>query len=449
MDSPVNQVDSGSAVIAVRYGQRREAIRGDLKPTSAAVEDLMNNKAWEDGGWKQPDILPENGAGRVELYEPVASAGLTTQFSTLLKRRGQRPVIALRSPAESQDAGLVSGTPRRPAAQTEMPPADGGFRSIAENIPEGILIAPGFNGPHLYANRFATELTGYSIAELLQLGPAHLVPLGDYPRIRQRLEQPLIGEDLPESCQATLLRKDGQATPVDVTGTPVVWQGRPAILILVKDVSRYISREEELKQRVLELQAKWQANSEALERHMDELATQKNDLDRTHREVVRTNTALSVLARNIDRRRQELEEKIALDVSVKILPVVNELRRDKLPARILAKLDVVAALLAALTPEGSKAHEVIAALSATELRVALMIKKGFSSDRIAGLLNSSPHTIKTHRRNIRKKLGVQNSKVNLSSYLKLKVPKDTSSLFLKAGYPFQDREVRKAAASTI
>lgn|GEM_PF-5904460 len=73
--------------------------------------------------------------------------------------------------------------------------------------------------------------------------------------------------------------------PVEVTGTPVVWQGRPAILILVKDVSRYISREEELKQRVIELQAEWQANSEALKLHMDELATQKNNLDLTHLKV--------------------------------------------------------------------------------------------------------------------------------------------------------------------
>lgn len=89
--------------------------------------------------------------------------------------------MALRSPAESQDTGLTSGTPRRPAAQTEMPPGDGGFRSIDENIPQGILIALGFNGPHLYANRCATELTGYSIAELLQLGPAYLVPLWDSP----------------------------------------------------------------------------------------------------------------------------------------------------------------------------------------------------------------------------------------------------------------------------
>ena len=102
---------------------------------------------------------------------------------------------------------------------------------------------------------------------------------------------------------------------------------------------------------------------------------------------------------------------------------------------------MLSALLTDLTPEGSKAHEVIAALSATELRVVLMIKKDFSSEQIAGLLNMSPHTIKTHRRSIRKKLGLQNSKVNLSSYLKLKFSKD-SPFFPKDGmaYP-QDKEI--------
>jgi len=74
-------------------------------------------------------------------------------------------------------------------------------------------------------------------------------------------------------------------------------------------------------------------------------------------------------------------------------------------------------------------------------RVALMIKKDFTSERIAGLLNMSPHTIKTHRRSIRKKLALHNSKVNLSSYLKLKFSKD-SPFFIKDGMTSpQDQEI--------
>ena len=59
-------------------------------------------------------------------------------------------------------------------------------------------------------------------------------------------------------------------------------------------------------------------------------------------------------------------------------------------------------------------------LSATELKVALFIKEGLSSGEIARQLTISVATVKTHRKNIRRKLKIQNSKINLSSYLKMK-----------------------------
>jgi DNA-binding CsgD family transcriptional regulator len=60
----------------------------------------------------------------------------------------------------------------------------------------------------------------------------------------------------------------------------------------------------------------------------------------------------------------------------------------------------------------------MAALTPTELQVASMIKKGLPSRKIADRLYISLHTIKSHRRNIRKKLNIQNSGINLESYLR-------------------------------
>jgi DNA-binding CsgD family transcriptional regulator len=62
-----------------------------------------------------------------------------------------------------------------------------------------------------------------------------------------------------------------------------------------------------------------------------------------------------------------------------------------------------------------------------ELRVAVMIKGGFGSKDTARLLHLSPHTVKTHRRSIRKKLEIRNSKINLSSFLKLKLGKKSAN----------------------
>jgi DNA-binding CsgD family transcriptional regulator len=93
------------------------------------------------------------------------------------------------------------------------------------------------------------------------------------------------------------------------------------------------------------------------------------------------------------------------------------------PEKSRVKLEVLHEYLNNLTPGVTKAHDIITSLSSTELRVAIMIKNGFSSADIARLLHLSPHTIKTHRRSIRRKLNIKNSQINLASYLKFKLGK--------------------------
>jgi DNA-binding CsgD family transcriptional regulator len=61
---------------------------------------------------------------------------------------------------------------------------------------------------------------------------------------------------------------------------------------------------------------------------------------------------------------------------------------------------------------------VIPALSAREMRLAVMIKNGMSSEEIASSLHISPETVKTHRRNIRKKLGLIGRGDQLRAYFR-------------------------------
>ncbi len=79
-------------------------------------------------------------------------------------------------------------------------------------------------------------------------------------------------------------------------------------------------------------------------------------------------------------------------------------------------------------------------LSTQELRVALMVKNGMTSHEIAGHLHVSPETIKTHRRNIRRKFGLTSSSQKLNAYLQLLEPDigeghETSHAFQGAAQP--------------
>jgi len=158
-----------------------------------------------------------------------------------------------------------------------------------------------------------------------------------------------------------------------------------------------------------------------LEFKHNDLLLHKSELEKVNRELVDTNKALSVLARNIDRKREDVQKQIATTVNSKILPIIEELRNDQPLMKHQAELDILRSYLKELTPDLQNGAGVIFALSATELRVAAMIKNGLTSQQIAVTLHVSLDTVKTHRKNIRKKLKLSNSQVNLATYLRAKM----------------------------
>jgi len=150
------------------------------------------------------------------------------------------------------------------------------------------------------------------------------------------------------------------------------------------------------------------------------LSQREADFWKVNKELLDTNRALSVLATNIEKNWKEMEKRIGLTISSKVIPMVNELRKDK-ALQDKAELDMLATYVNDLTSGLTDGMVVATSLSSMELRIAAMVKNGLTSQEIARQLNISLHTVKTHRKNIRKKLKIQNSTVNLSSYLRSKM----------------------------
>ena len=73
--------------------------------------------------------------------------------------------------------------------------------------------------------------------------------------------------------------------------------------------------------------------------------------------------------------------------------------------------EVVSSLLCALSAANLK-------LTLTEIQVANHIKAGLATSEIARLMGISPGTVEFHRKNIRRKLGLQKTQTNLKAYLK-------------------------------
>ena len=173
---------------------------------------------------------------------------------------------------------------------------------------------------------------------------------------------------------------------------------------------------QEIRQFASSLGAKW--HSEQL------LRKAKSELENANSQLWETNNALSVLARNLERMRAECEKRIIQRTRTVIMPIVERLQQDRNLERYRTDFELLVRYIEDLTSDLASDIKIAESLSVSELRIASMIKNGISSEEIARHLYISPSTVKTHRRNIRKKLNIQDSGINLRAYLESELDKE-------------------------
>ncbi len=148
------------------------------------------------------------------------------------------------------------------------------------------------------------------------------------------------------------------------------------------------------------------------------LKARERELDIKTRNLEELNTALKVLMKKMEEDKIQREEKILVNIKELIKPYLEKIKKSELNKSQKTYIDIIE----------SNLNEIISSftlrlaskqlnLTPTEIQVANLIKQGKRSKEIAELINTSPRTIAFHREGIRKKLGLQNKKINLRSYL--------------------------------
>ncbi len=131
-----------------------------------------------------------------------------------------------------------------------------------------------------------------------------------------------------------------------------------------------------------------------------------------------TNTALRVLLRQRDEDRTRLEETVYNNVDRLVLPYIEKLLQGRLSDkhRTLAEIadnnlrDIISPFLRTLSSLGLL-------LTPQEIEVANLVRNGRSSKEIADIMALSVAGVDFHRKRLRQKLGLANTKKNLRSFL--------------------------------
>ena len=153
-----------------------------------------------------------------------------------------------------------------------------------------------------------------------------------------------------------------------------------------------------------------------LQHSQEALRAHAAHLEQLNKELHETHDAMMVLARNAERARQDAEERIITHLRSLVLPLIEEMRLEPNLAPYESKLALLVKAIQEAVAGLATHLPVIPTLSSREMRIAMMIKNGLSSEDIAADLCIAHETVKTHRRNIRKKLGLIGSGDQLRVY---------------------------------
>ncbi|MFP4310022.1 MAG: LuxR C-terminal-related transcriptional regulator [Thermodesulfobacteriota bacterium] len=159
-------------------------------------------------------------------------------------------------------------------------------------------------------------------------------------------------------------------------------------------------------------------NITALKLAEEALRRREEELERKTLRLDETNAALKVLLQRREADRRELEEQVLANVRELAMPYVEKLRGTPLDADQRAFLEILEGHLdEVVSPFLHRLYADYRNLTPQEIRVASLVKEGRSTKEIGELLHVSPGAVEFHRKNIRRKFGLQGRRANLRTFL--------------------------------
>ena len=262
--------------------------------------------------------------------------------------------------------------------------------TILQSAMDGFLIL-NTEGNIIEANPAVSAISGHSQDELISMNIRDLEAQETPEDTTRHIK--MVMETRSHRFETKHRRKDGQIVDLDVSANFMDLGEDKFLFAFFHDITKRKRVEQELKEREKELETKTSTLEEV-------------------------NTALRVLLKRRDEDKTELEEKVLYNVKGLIEPYVEKLKKSGLDEKQEALLGILKSNLDdVISPFSRRFSSQFMKLTPAEIQVANLVRQGKTTKDIAGLLNLSSRTIESHRKNIRKKIGLKEKKANLRTRL--------------------------------
>lgn len=148
----------------------------------------------------------------------------------------------------------------------------------------------------------------------------------------------------------------------------------------------------------------------------------ERDLAQSRLQVQDMNTALKQVLRNVEEERQELKDELVQQVREGVLPTIERIVQEDSHLVRQAYRSALEEKIADMVEASPETESLLALLTPREMDICRLIQQSWQGRAIAEQLGISFETLQTHRKNIRRKLGLKGGPVSLSAFLQQHPP---------------------------
>lgn len=342
-----------------------------------------------------------------EKYKQIYETGIGAVETRFQRKDGSIINVLLRSaPIDPKDMSVgvtftVLNITIQKQSLMKLQKSEQKYRLLVESTPDWVWICD-TEGHHTFSNKAVKKILGYDTQEIQGISAFHLMHPEDRKQVQKWFHN---AKKRKKGWKGNIIRwqhKDKSIRFLETIAEPIL--DAKGNLIGFSGIDRDVT-------------ARKQSEVELKKTHY-KLKKRTMDLEIKRKSLEELNMTMKVLLKKREADKAKLEAYVLSNVKKLIEPYFEKIKKTTLNDQQMALLRIVELnlneIISPFTQEVSLKH---LDLTSTEFQVAKQIRHDYSTKEIANFMSVSPRTVETHRKNIRRKIGLEGKKENLRSHL--------------------------------
>ena len=342
-----------------------------------------------------------------EKYKQIYEKGIGAVETHFQRKDGSVIDVLLSSaPIEPKDLSMgvtftVLDITTRKQSERKLQKSEQKYRLLVESTPDWVWMCDE-EGDLTYSNRGAKQILGYEVQEILGTSAFRLMDSKDRKRVRKWFRK---AKKQKRGWNGTVVRwqhKDKSIRFLETIAEPIIDDNG--------DLKGFTGIDRDI---TVRKQAK-----EALRKANANLKKRTRELELKRKSLEELNAAMRVVLKKREMDKAKIKESVLANVKKLIEPYFEKIKKTGLNDQQMGVLRILESnLKEIISPFTQEVSLKYFKLTSTEIQVAKQIRHGHTTKQIADFMDISPRTIETHRKNIRRKIGLEGKKANLRSHL--------------------------------